>query len=759
MALTPMQKEYLAELFLNDPDEFKKYLIKNDLSDQFAEKIKQEYQSQFELLQTHGISFDKNHGLNLEHAKEKLQTAHRDKEFLKAVVTFFPPRVINALQAKSKEATFFGNQVLLPDGSSLPQVMNKDEYLKKKRQALEKILIDVKKYLSLSQKDSSLIKTLRDGGRDTFDEAIFSIDMAQKRLDSLYKNYGLDIKHYEDLSGVIRAALREGRSNQEELIKKAEHAVIALGTAPLVGLFAWSVAPALTTAAATKIGVSSTLLQNSIYGMMTMPLLFAGGGAVLNSAVDNANFGGGFYCNLLKHLEEVGPAAINSTAMLLSIPVGSIAIGGAAGAVAGATIGGAAYFTAQVGSAGYFMLQMLGSGYQDALNTYEMFQESKKNQKDGHHALSLSYHNTAVKDAIKTSIDLGLGLFEGGNLLKAPLSLFKSKEVAAPKTKEILPKKSVKKQEVTSKKKYEISSAKISEIIKTKWIKESKFLKSKERRQSLNRLKTKYKQEKKLQELLWTLEELGDKKSAQKVKAELKKTLERGEILEIKNLEIEGIPRGAQKEKYVVSFKDGTKALFKPDPKVKDFVANSDAEVSAYLLDQKLELNMVPMTVMRTINGQRGSLQYFVDNAKPAAHFVTLERYAQKFNSDYDPAPDLKVFDFIFGNQDRHLHNYLMIPLSNKHGGGAKVVAIDSGLMFKHHPKDYYIAETGGKIPNIEGLIPQKRVYYKLKQLSDNQIRALLKDYPNIKSEGVETSIKLKNLFIKQCEEALNFKE
>lgn len=131
----------------------------------------------------------------------------------------------------------------------------------------------------------------------------------------------------------------------------------------------------------------------------------------------------------------------------------------------------------------------------------------------------------------------------------------------------------------------------------------------------------------------------------------------------------------------IVSFgKEGSvKGVFKPaEGELLDGRANIELgtlwrnEVAASRLNDALRplgFDMVPMTVARTVDGQIGSLQLFVNGARPATRSDVLDRaVAEKF----------KVFDYITGNSDRHIGNVLVV---NREGKNLPVL-IDNGLAF-----------------------------------------------------------------------------
>lgn len=96
-----------------------------------------------------------------------------------------------------------------------------------------------------------------------------------------------------------------------------------------------------------------------------------------------------------------------------------------------------------------------------------------------------------------------------------------------------------------------------------------------------------------------------------------------------------------------------------------------NAERGAYLVSKHLGMNIVPPTIIREIDGEMGSCQEFIEDAKDVK---TVSEILRKEISN-DEMLKLKILDLLIENNDRHNYeNYLV-----KNG---KIFAIDNGDAF-----------------------------------------------------------------------------
>jgi 3',5'-cyclic AMP phosphodiesterase CpdA len=125
----------------------------------------------------------------------------------------------------------------------------------------------------------------------------------------------------------------------------------------------------------------------------------------------------------------------------------------------------------------------------------------------------------------------------------------------------------------------------------------------------------------------------------------------------------------------IVTLANGSKDLsahFIPNPRGKDFVP----ELAAYRLDRLLALDMVPVTVPREVDGDRGVLQVFTANTKDeATRSASGDGY-----SAWCPLPEQWSAMYVF---DALSYNALRQPQSIRYSpGNWQLVLVDHGESF-----------------------------------------------------------------------------
>ncbi len=99
-------------------------------------------------------------------------------------------------------------------------------------------------------------------------------------------------------------------------------------------------------------------------------------------------------------------------------------------------------------------------------------------------------------------------------------------------------------------------------------------------------------------------------------------------------------------------------------------------EVAAYLVDRKLELGLVPVCVLRELDGEQGSLQAWVEDAVDQESATVYE--LELFDRDWVKARIAEgvVFDALIGNSDRGADD-ILCPVA-----GDKLFLVDHSKAF-----------------------------------------------------------------------------
>jgi len=91
-----------------------------------------------------------------------------------------------------------------------------------------------------------------------------------------------------------------------------------------------------------------------------------------------------------------------------------------------------------------------------------------------------------------------------------------------------------------------------------------------------------------------------------------------------------------------------------------EFQDSWKTEVAAYELDKLLGLGMVPATVERTYNGQKGSLQFWMTSTMSEAQRVQKKLQPPNKYAWEQQIAKVRMFDNLIYNTDRHLNNLLI---------------------------------------------------------------------------------------------------
>ncbi len=192
--------------------------------------------------------------------------------------------------------------------------------------------------------------------------------------------------------------------------------------------------------------------------------------------------------------------------------------------------------------------------------------------------------------------------------------------------------------------------------------------------------------------------------------------------------------------------KDGVtkNALWKnPEGRMRGFIENWRWEIAAYRLDKYLGLNMVPPTVERRFQNDRGSCQLWVD-----AKMSLREKEAQNIKT-----PSYKVFywnralylqrafDNLIANEDRHQNQFLITE-------DWRMILIDHSRSFrtsKKFTKNLIYDENHKEGPRLMKELPRAFVE-KLRSLDQATIKNIVGEY--LTDDEIEAVLIRKDLIL-----------
>lgn len=161
---------------------------------------------------------------------------------------------------------------------------------------------------------------------------------------------------------------------------------------------------------------------------------------------------------------------------------------------------------------------------------------------------------------------------------------------------------------------------------------------------------------------------------------------------------------------FLVSLENDGSAIFKPEEGAYTVRGKNGTgfkrERAAYLVDRFFGINLVPPTVVREIDGNIGSVQRFIADARTGYQISYNEK---RTHSAFrvEEIIRMRVFDYIISNSDRHDGNYLV-----KDG---KLYAIDHGLSF--FTESYGV----GHLSNHEGKTIPEDIKRKVQELLNSE--------------------------------------
>ena len=198
--------------------------------------------------------------------------------------------------------------------------------------------------------------------------------------------------------------------------------------------------------------------------------------------------------------------------------------------------------------------------------------------------------------------------------------------------------------------------------------------------------------------------------------------------------------------------KDGVtnNAIWKDvEGRAKGFMENWKWEIAAYRLDKHLGLNMVPPTVERRFQGNRGSCQLWI---------TSMMSLKKKFDEEIK-TPSYRVFnwnrafymqrafDNLIANEDRHQNQYLITE-------DWRMILIDHSRSFrtsKKFTKKLIYDEKYKEGPTFIMKELPRALYEKIKSLNTEVIKGVVGEY--LTDNEIEAMLVRKDLIVKWVED------
>jgi hypothetical protein len=200
--------------------------------------------------------------------------------------------------------------------------------------------------------------------------------------------------------------------------------------------------------------------------------------------------------------------------------------------------------------------------------------------------------------------------------------------------------------------------------------------------------------------------------------------------------------------------KDGVKndAIWKDvEGRQKGFFENWRWEIAAYRLDKHLGLNMVPPTVERRFQGNRGSCQFWVTSmmslkTKFEDKIKTPSYRVFNWNRAFYKA---RAFDNLIANEDRHQNQTLITE-------DWRMILIDHSRSFrtsKKFTKKLIYDEKNKEGPTFIMKQLPRALYEKIKSLNAEVIKNAVGEY--LKDKEIEAVLVRKDLIVKWVEDRI----
>jgi len=185
----------------------------------------------------------------------------------------------------------------------------------------------------------------------------------------------------------------------------------------------------------------------------------------------------------------------------------------------------------------------------------------------------------------------------------------------------------------------------------------------------------------------------------------------------------------------------------KPEGRVRGYLESWKWEIAAYRLDKYLELNMVPPTVEREFQGERGSCQLWVTaemNLRRKAR-EKIETPSDKVYYWENAMYLIRAFDNLIANEDRHQGNILITK-------DWRMILIDFSRSFRTSEESttkLIYTEKLKEGPKIMRKLPRAFVE-KLKTLNFKLIKDIVREY--LTDKEIEAVLMRRDLILEEIE-------
>jgi hypothetical protein len=176
-------------------------------------------------------------------------------------------------------------------------------------------------------------------------------------------------------------------------------------------------------------------------------------------------------------------------------------------------------------------------------------------------------------------------------------------------------------------------------------------------------------------------------------------------------------------------------------------------EIAAYRLDNLLGLNMIPPTVERTIEGRKGSFQYWVDSPRSLLDIIDnrLSVPQDMLDNDQKMKYLARAFDSLIANEDRTQQNI-------RYTSDWRVILIDHSRSFRSSKRF-----TRQLMYGRNGIMGDKRIrrlprefVQRLRELDFDGIRGAVGEY--LEDKEIEAVLERRTLLLEEIESTIREK-